>query len=154
MHGLGVPIVVHWKRIRLGTMRLWVRSLASLSELKIWHCYELWCRLQTLLGPILLWLWRRPAASAPIRPLAWEPSCAKGVALKRKKKKKKDAQLGLSLREGSSWVINVHLSSHWLLTEVIFQISVPPGHRILNHEVIPSMSFSSHCKTLPFLQKP
>ena len=23
--------------------------------------------------PELLWLWRRPAAVAPIRPLAWEP---------------------------------------------------------------------------------
>ena len=23
--------------------------------------------------PVLLWLWCRPAATAPIRPLAWEP---------------------------------------------------------------------------------
>ena len=23
--------------------------------------------------PVLLWLWRRPAATAPIQPLAWEP---------------------------------------------------------------------------------
>ena len=30
----------------------------------------------------LLWLWRRPAAIAPIRPLAWKPPYAKGVALK------------------------------------------------------------------------
>ena len=37
----------------------------------------------------LLWLWCRPAAVAPIRPLAWEPSYAEGVALKRQKKKKK-----------------------------------------------------------------
>ena len=36
----------------------------------------------------LLWLWCRPAAVAPIRPLAWEPPCAKGVAIKSKKKKK------------------------------------------------------------------
>ena len=35
------------KQIQLGTMRLQVRSLASLSELRIQHCYELWCRLQT-----------------------------------------------------------------------------------------------------------
>ena len=27
--------------------------------------------------PELLWLWRRPAATAPIRPLAWEPPYAK-----------------------------------------------------------------------------
>ena len=28
-------------------------------------------------------LWCRPAATAPIGPLAWEPPCAAGVALKR-----------------------------------------------------------------------
>ena len=35
----------------------------------------------------LLWLRCRPAATAPIRPLAWELSCAMGAALKRQKKK-------------------------------------------------------------------
>ena len=42
--------------------------------------------------PALLWLWRRLAATAPIRPLAWEPPYAEGVAqemAKRPKKKKK-----------------------------------------------------------------
>jgi len=34
------------KGIQLGTMRLQVQSLASLTELRIWHCHELWCRLQ------------------------------------------------------------------------------------------------------------
>ena len=33
----------------------------------------------------LLWLWCRSAAVAPIRPLDWEPPCATGAALKRKK---------------------------------------------------------------------
>ena len=37
----------------------------------------------------LLWLWLWPAATAPIRPLAWEPPNAAGVALKTKKKKKR-----------------------------------------------------------------
>ena len=37
----------------------------------------------------LLWLWRRPAAAAPIGPLAWELPYAAGMALKRQKKKKK-----------------------------------------------------------------
>ena len=32
----------------------------------------------------LLWLWYRPVAIAPIQPLAWEPPCATGVALKSK----------------------------------------------------------------------
>ena len=30
--------------------------------------------------PALLWLWRRLVATAPIRPLAWEPPYATGVA--------------------------------------------------------------------------
>ena len=30
--------------------------------------------------PTLLWLWRRPVATAPIRPLAWEPPYAAGAA--------------------------------------------------------------------------
>ena len=42
----------------------------------------------------LLWLWLRPAATAWIRPLAWEPPYAtdedlKGQKTKKKKKKKK-----------------------------------------------------------------
>ena len=37
--------------------------------------------------PALLWLWCRPAATAPIRPLAWEPPYAIDMALKKKKKK-------------------------------------------------------------------
>ena len=41
-----VPIVVKWKQIGLGNMRLWVQSLASFSGLRIWHCHELWCRSQ------------------------------------------------------------------------------------------------------------
>ena len=43
---VGVPVVAQQKRIQLGTMRLRVQSLASLSGLRIWHCHELWCRLQ------------------------------------------------------------------------------------------------------------
>ena len=36
----------------------------------------------------LLWLWHKPAATAQIRPLAWEPPHAAGVALKRQQTKK------------------------------------------------------------------
>ena len=47
--------------------------------------------------PVLLWLWRRPAAIPTIRPLAWEPPYPSGVAPKKtkgkKKKKKKSSQL-------------------------------------------------------------
>ena len=42
--------------------------------------------------PALLWLWHRPVATAPIRPLAWEPPYAAGAAQKEiaKRQKKKE----------------------------------------------------------------
>ena len=45
-----VSIVAQQKWIRLGIMKLWVRSLALLSGLRIQNCHELWCRLYTQLG--------------------------------------------------------------------------------------------------------
>ena len=42
--------------------------------------------------PELLWLWCRPEAIAPIRPLAWELPYAAGVALKSKQKQKQNKQ--------------------------------------------------------------
>ena len=46
--------------------------------------------------PVLLWC--RPVATAPIRPLAWEPPYAVGVAqeiTKKKKKRKKNLITGM-----------------------------------------------------------
>ena len=59
-----------------------------LSGLRIWCCCELWCRVADT-----IWIWHCCGsgvgqATAPIRPLAWEPPCAVGVALKRQKTKK------------------------------------------------------------------
>ena len=56
--------------------------MPSLSGLKIRGCHKLWCTSQTQLGSCVA------AVVAPIQPLAWEPSYATDVALKRKKKKK------------------------------------------------------------------
>ena len=39
--------------------------------------------------PLLLWLWRRPAATALIGPLAWELPYAVNAALEKAKKTKK-----------------------------------------------------------------
>ena len=44
---------------------------------------------QWVKDPALLWLWYRLAATALIGPLAWEPPCAVGAALKTKNKKQK-----------------------------------------------------------------
>ena len=51
--------------------------------------YGIGCRLGS--DPALLWLWRRPEATAPIGPLVWEPPYAVGAAQKIAKKKKENA---------------------------------------------------------------
>ena len=40
--------------------------------------------------PTLLWLWRRPVAMAPIRPLVWESPYAEGAALEKAKRQKEE----------------------------------------------------------------
>ena len=49
--------------------------------------------------PELLWLWCRPAATAPIRPLAWKPPHAMGVALEKTKQKNQKVTFSLSPAE-------------------------------------------------------
>ena len=46
----GVLVEAQQKRIRLVSVRMWVRSPALLSRLGIRHCRELWCRSQMWLG--------------------------------------------------------------------------------------------------------
>ena len=86
--------MVQWLMNPTRNYEVAVQSLALLTGLRIRCCHELWRILQTQLGSVL-WPWHRPAATAWIRPLAWESSYATGVALekakrlKKKKKKKK-----------------------------------------------------------------
>ena len=49
---------------------------------------------------VLLWLWCRPVATAPIRPLAWEPPYAESAALEKTKTKKKKIHLSVKLEGG------------------------------------------------------
>ena len=60
--------------------------------------------------PELLWLWRRPVATALIPPLAWEPPYAAGVAQeitkRQKKKKKKEIFWGLPKCDTEIWVVS------------------------------------------------
>ena len=39
---------------------------------------------------VLLWLWCRPVATVPIRPLAWEPPHTAGAALEKTERPKKN----------------------------------------------------------------
>ena len=67
------------------------------------------------LDAALLWLWRRPAATAPIRPLAWEPPYAIEVAqemAKRQKKKKEVYNIKIqSMAEGSLGLMGIETRS-------------------------------------------
>ena len=62
---------------------MYVRSLALLSGLRIWRCCE---------------LWYRPAAIAPIPPLAWEPLYAAGPLKNKQTKKTPKNRLATSWR--------------------------------------------------------
>ena len=57
------------------------------------------------LDPALLWLWHRPAATAPVQPLAWEPPYASGAAQemaeRQKKKKRKEKRKKERKKENS-----------------------------------------------------
>ena len=77
-------------------MRMQVRSLALLSGLKISIAVSCGIGGRRSLDPA--WLWHRPAATAPIGPLTWEPPCAVGVALKKDKKEKKNYSLDFPLK--------------------------------------------------------
>ena len=83
--------MAQWKRILLGTTRLRVGSLASLSGLGIWCCRELWYRLQMQL--------RSHIAVALVQPLAWEHPYATGEALKSKNKHKNKKEKKIYLKD-------------------------------------------------------
>ena len=71
-------------------MKMQVRSLALLKWVKGSSIAVSFVTVGHRLGSdlALLWLWCRLAAIAPIGPLAWEPPCAMGAALKGQKTKK------------------------------------------------------------------
>ena len=72
------------------------------------------------LDPVKLWLWRRPAATPPVRPPAWEPPYASGAALeKAKRQKKKKNSLGSELRSRGKALsgMYIELKSNILLLE-------------------------------------
>jgi len=70
--------------------------------------------------PMLLWLWHRLAATALIRPLAWEPPYAVGVAQEMAKRQKQQEQ---------NKVRGVSIVAHWLTnpTSIHEDLGLIPG---------------------------
>ena len=92
-----VLIVAQQKRARLGTMRLQVRSRASLSGLRIPCCHELWRRSQMWLGScIAAAVVYAGSCSSHVIPSLGTSIC-RGCGPKKPKKKKKKLHI---LEEG------------------------------------------------------
>ena len=66
----------------------------------------------------LLWLWRRSAATAPIRPLAWEPPYAVGGALKKRHIQKLNILLTLQHSNCTPWYLSEGVECKNLHTNV------------------------------------
>ena len=91
MYILGVPVVVQGLT-NPTSIHKDAGLIPGLAQgLRIQRYRELWCGCRFGLDPLLLWLWLwcRPAAAALIGPLAWEPPCDVGEALKIQKTKDK-----------------------------------------------------------------
>ena len=91
---MGIPAVAQWltNPTRNHEVAGSVPALAQLGKRSgVAISCGVGCRRSS--DPALLWLWRRPVATSPIQPLAWEPPCAVGAALEKAKKKKKKNSL-------------------------------------------------------------
>ena len=130
-------------------MRAKVRSLVSLNELRIRHCCKLWFRSQTWLRSCVA------AATAPIRPLAWE--CSRVVVLALKDKKKKKTKVKKSVPSVDTQMNPSARSQHlamptraWIATPAQpstgLQLPVPPPLGWNSHLTWPPRQ----CRFLPF----
>ena len=69
--------------------------------------------------PMLLWLWCRSVATSPIRPIAWEPPYAMGVALEKTKRKerKEEKRKGKKKKKKEG----VPAMAHWIRNPTIIR---------------------------------
>ena len=103
--------------------------------------------------PKLLWPWRRPGATDPVQPLAWEPPYATGVALKRSKKKKES---DIATSRGVSHICDSDLAMLWLwyrpapaavIWPIAWELPCATGVALKNLRIIPCVG-ASLCRRL------
>ena len=75
--------------------------------------------------PPLLWLWRRPAATVPIGPLAWEHPYAVGSALEKAKRQKKKKKKKFSTSTPALVISNSHPNGYEVMSHCGFNFSFP-----------------------------
>ena len=68
----------------------------------------------------LLWLWRRPAATTPIQPLAWESPCTAEAALEMAKRPKKKKSVFVCMNANSVFSFCVMIIKHFYFTLYTF----------------------------------
>ena len=91
------------KQIRLGTMRLRVQSLSSLSGLRIWRCYEWRCRVQTRLGSGMAMAVVQAGSYSSNLTLSLGSSICHECSSKKKKIKKKEKSKLSVLQRSFTW---------------------------------------------------
>ena len=118
-------------------MRTQVRSLASLSGLRIRRCRGLGCRLQMWLDLASLWLWCRLAAVAPHLALSLETSICHECSPKKTKKQKKKQKKKQSILSYSIWGIYLIGTLHLLLLRYSLACSPAAFRRCQLYLIVP-----------------
>jgi len=86
---------------------------------------------------VLLWLWCRPAATTPIRPLAWETPYAAGAALKGEKTKKEQQQ------KNEDTCIPVFIATLFTIAKTLKQHKCPSTDECIKMKYIYTMEYYS-----------
>ena len=113
------------KRIRLGTMRFQVGSLASLSGLRIQRCHELWWRSKTWLGSGMAVAGSNSSDSTPSLGMSMCRECGPKKQRNKTKQKGPDPSIFLNILISQDLASNYSTSTVFLFqmkTELIYNV--------------------------------